>query len=210
MKFIFCLVFISGLISPALSAAADNSADIDKIKVMIENRDFMEPEGLQNMQLLSTNLDEGTKSYLYDGFRKKTWESFLSLPVPSLGNWLTGDTTGGIISLAGAAGGIALIVVGNTTQPPTETTTTTATSYHVEYSNFSPLVPIGILLIICADIYGTGSALIDVLIYNHGLGEGLDMAWNENSDNSRFTAYDYNDRKEPADLVHLDLISCRF
>ncbi len=108
------LTLLLGAFATVLASASDLSPDFSKVKSMINGRDFMHPGGVNEMLEFSTNLSMKERDFLFSDNMKHGAFSWLDLVVPSLGNWIVGDTAGAVVNLIGSGAGYVVYIIGFT------------------------------------------------------------------------------------------------
>ena len=103
-------------VEAAKPAAEGSSLAVAQLQEMIRTRTHMKKDGPARMLPLVSQLSEQQKMMLYTSNRKDNavTSMLLNWLVPSLGSFLQGDVTGGIVELSFVTLGLALILNGET------------------------------------------------------------------------------------------------
>lgn len=224
MKRLLCLVLLMFVMSPLMVMAEDenakpeNSDAMFKTKSMISSRVFMEKGGVEKMKEASAGLSEEWRGMQYAQNRKMAALGWLSLLVPSLGNWIVGDKVGGVVSVVGFVGSYITFYVGYLSfyssyyKAYNSAYSSKTTSISVDYSGLYVML-VGSLLMVGFEIYSVVSALSYAGTYNENLkdGLGLEVVYNDPVEMGQKAMADANNLPKPApDLIHMNLLSVSF
>ncbi len=197
MKRILYMLIFFCVIGP-VSAIADvkNIPTLDEsmtqTKAMIKSESFMRTGGVDEMLEFSTNLNEDIRNHLFNENRKIRGLAWWDFAVPSLGNWIVGDATGGVINLIGSGAGFIVFIEGDIRANSART---------IQAAGDDVIIMIiGLIGIYAFDGIGTFIGLHYADRYNENLKSGLGITF-DNSENM-------NNRW--GDLFHVDLVSYSF
>ncbi len=220
MKGILCLCCLMFVLLPLSAIAEDKTSasagddGIIKTQSMIDSRVFLEKGGVEQMQTVSSKLNEESKMTLFDENKKIRPLGWLSLVVPSLGNWLVGDSVGGVVSVAGFAGSTVVYMVGYVqfySSLYSATGSSSASSYNTVDTGGLYVMVAGLVLMIGFEIYSTASALLYADGYNNKLKAGLGITAIDSIEfDHRMTADNISTSRVSPELFHMNLLSYSF
>lgn len=207
MKKAICLITLLIACAATTLFAEEEEASKDtkdnaiiKAKILIDTKSFINDEGMHKLKEVSAGIPLDWKYLLYTQNEKNILIGCgLNLLVPTLGNWVIGDTVGGIIGVVGIGGGYIIYAGG------------ISASYSRGYSStsISPLIYLGAGFILAGYIIPNISVLFYCDNYNKKLKQGLNLfAYAE--ENQSFVALNRTADTESSDLIQLDLIQVKF
>jgi len=195
------------------------NSSVQKAQELIRSKRFMTKSGLQELKTISSSLDEKTRMDLFYANKKIPALGFLSFVVPSLGNWIVGDTTGGVVTLVLFGSGIgvayfgAYMMVNSIHYTKDEYGYSYPTVDSSQYSTGYLFYLVGLGLMIGGDIYSAFSAFSYGRRFNSSLQEGLSLStvYNYPLDQRINSVTEkrglFNRREE---IVNFDLVAIRF
>ena len=131
--------------------------------------------GLKKLQNLSSGLGFDNKTELFNENQKYGASSLLDFVIPSMGNWIEGDTTGAIVNLSGLAVACVMFACANISVSQADQAIPFNYETILSTANTANTINIvGWLIIVASDIYGFISGLNYANSFNKNLSEGLE------------------------------------
>lgn len=84
------------------------------IQDLINSKVLLQTNGVWQLKVVSSGLDDKTKQELYDNNRKVGAWAWLNMVVPSLGSWIVGDRQGAVASIVSFSIGVGGMITGYT------------------------------------------------------------------------------------------------
>ncbi len=209
MKKILCFIVFSSFILP-LSVIADDVSSrtndyFQKTQSMINSHVFLQEGGAEKMQEYSTNLDFQSRQSLYEDNKKRRAFAWFSMAAPSVGNWIVGDSVGGVINIVGSAAGLTAYIVGDTIL------NIGAINNNNQTALDGAIVMIaGLVTYFGFNVYGTISAFSYADYYNDNLKACLGISYNDSFKPVNLTALDNMNNIKAQELFYITLVSYSF